>query len=179
MDLLDFDPFATNRGDRERPDGPFSVIEQLPPQVLKWKTRVHPATKKTTQLIDFSWQRHQADMILDDMEVHTHSWTLQAVKKREALDKSDERDHAQSLFTLDRNATHRTDGRALFNMRTAPAGNATANAIAAAEAALRTPQQDAIGVLIADPNSTVTAADRTVLTSYCELNLGEFNIFDV
>ena len=133
MDILDFDPFATNRGDRERPDGPFMIIEQLPTQVLKWKTRIHPATKKSTQLIDFSWQRHQAEMILGSLETHTHSWALQAVKKREALDKSDDRDHAQSLFTLDRNSTHRTDGRVLFDLRQAPAANATANAIAAAE----------------------------------------------
>ena len=117
-------------------------------------------------------------MILESLETHTHSWTLQAVKKREALDKSDDRDHAQSLFTLDRNGTHRTDGRALFDMRQAPAANATANAIAAAEAALRTRQQNRIDTLVADANSKVVEADRTVLTSYCELNLGEFNIFD-
>jgi hypothetical protein len=36
------------------------------------------------------------------------------VKRREALDKTDRRDHAQSLFTLDRNGQHRTDGRTLL-----------------------------------------------------------------
>ena len=55
--------------------------------------------------------------ILDSFEFHVHVWTMKAVKKREALGKVDTRDHAQSLFTLDRDATFRTEGVALIALR--------------------------------------------------------------
>ena len=178
MDDHYFDPFATSRTDLDRAPGPFKVNEQLPAKVVAWKNRLHPVTKLKQKLIDFSWQRHQTETILDSLEHYTHEWTIFVVKRREALDKTDRRDHAQSLFTLDRNGTHRTDGRTLWDLRQPHAANATANAIAAADAALIVTQQAAIDALVADANSPVLETDRTVLTSFCDLSQQEFMVYD-
>jgi hypothetical protein len=100
------------------------------------------------------------------------------VKKREGLDKQDSRDQAHSLFSSDRTGRLRADGRTLANMYQAPAGNATANAIAAAAAALVAAQNTAINALVADANSTVIETDRPILMSYCDLTAQERGIFD-
>jgi hypothetical protein len=112
------------------------------------------------------------------LEHYTHEWTIFVVKRRKTLDKTDRRDHAQSLFTLDRNGLHRTDGRTLWDLRQPHAANATANAIAAADAALIVAQQTAIDALVADANSIVLETDRTVLTSFCDLSQQEFMVYD-
>jgi hypothetical protein len=160
MELLDFDPFTTSRVDLERPAGPFGVNEQPPAAVMKWINRVNPITKKQQQLIAFSWQKVKTAIIVDSLETHCHAWTLQSVKKREALEKSDKRDHAQSLFTLDREGAYRPEGKILFELRTPPNGNPTQNQLNAAEAQLRTSQQAAIDILVADATSHVCCGSR-------------------
>jgi hypothetical protein len=158
--------------------GQLGHNEQPPAAVAKWINRINPTTKKQQQLIAFSWQKVKTAIIVDSLETYSHAWALKSVKKREALGKSDKRDHALSLFTLDRDGAFRPEGRVLFEMRTPPSGNPTQNQLNVAEAALRTSQQAAIGTLIADPHSAVKEANRSILTSYCELNHQGFNIFD-
>ena len=178
MEIVDFDPHALEAIYHDRAGGPYDVIEPLPKAVADWKNRLHPVTKKPTKLVDISWQKNMGTIILDSFEFHVHAWTMTAVKKREALDKVDTRDHAQSLFTLDRDATFRAEGVALLALRTPHAPTATVNAIAAAEAALKVAQAAAIDVLVADATSPVTEKNRPVLTSYCELTTSELQILD-
>ena len=66
----------------------------------------------------------------------------------------------------------------MANLYQAPAANATANAIAAAAAALVVAQNTAIDALVADANSDVIETDRPILMSYCDLTAQEWGIFD-
>jgi hypothetical protein len=63
-------------------------------------------------------------------------------------------------------------------LRTPHSPTATANAIAAAEAALKVAQSTAIDALVADVTSLVTEKNRPVLTSCCELTPSELQIFE-
>jgi hypothetical protein len=179
MDDVDFDPYASKRVDQERPAGPFGVREVVPDKITSWKNRIHPESKKAQKLIDFEWQRVGAERIIISFETYVHDWTLKTVKKREALDKTDNRDQAQSLFAIDRNGDYLTDGTALRVLRVAPAPTATPNQIALAGAATRAAQASAITALVADVNSVIVASDRPVLMSYCNLTPGEFIIFQI
>jgi hypothetical protein len=179
MDTWD-DPRVANRVNEDGPPSPFKSTgkETLPTAMVTWKNRTHPVTKKKQELIQFDWQKCKTEAVVDQFEGHVHVWTLSAVKKREAMESSDKRDHAKSLFTLDREAKYRHEGKTLWEMRTPPAANATTNAIAAGEAALTVTQQTAITTLIQDPNTDIKEEHRNTLTSYCDLNQQEFNIFD-
>jgi hypothetical protein len=115
--------------------------------------------------------------ILDSLEDCTQSWITPAVKKRENLDQADRRDHAQSPFMMGPFGTHQANGVILRALYQPPAANATANAIAAAAAALLVQQTNAIEAPIADANSPVVEANRLALTSYCALTAGELGIF--
>ena len=177
MDDLDFDPYASKRVDQERPPGPFQIREDLPGKIFKWKHRLHPLTKQPQKLIDFDWQKVGAERILVSFETYVQDWTLKMVKKREALDKADNRDHAQSLFASDRNGIHLVNGTALRALRVLPAPNANANTINLAVTATNVAQLAAIIVLENDAASPITIVDRPLLLSYCQLTSGEFEIF--
>ena len=179
MDDLEFDPYASKRVDQERPPGPFGVREALPEKIATWKNRIHPETKKPQKLIDFEWQAVGADRIITSLETHVHDWTLKAVKKREAVDKADNRDQAQSLFASDRNGIFLAEGRILRNLRVNPAPTASANQVALAGAATRVAQGSAVLALVADPNHFVVREDTPLLMSYCSLTPGEFEIFQI
>jgi hypothetical protein len=144
MEILDFDPFALEAIYQDREPGPHDVIEPLPKAVNDWKNRLHPTTKKATKLVDISWQKNMGTIILDSFEFHVHGWTTSTVKRRKALDKADTRDHAKSLFAIDRNAALRVAGAALLAMRTPCGAAATQNAMAAQDAALLVTQATAI-----------------------------------
>ena len=177
MDDPLFDPFSSARQELKGPNGPFRKHEELPRTALKWKNYVDPVTKSPRPLIDFTWQLAAMLRILDSLEDCTQSWTTSAVKKRENLDQADRRDYAQSLFMMDPFGTHQANGIILRALYQPPAANATANAIAAAAAALLIQQTAAIDALIADANSPVVEANRLALTSYCALTAGELGIF--
>ena len=179
MDTWD-DPRVANRVNEDGPPSPFKSTgkEPLPTAMVTWKNRTHPVTKKKQELIQFDWQKCKTEAVVDQFEGHVHVWTLSAVKKREAMESSDKRDHAKSLFTLDREAKYRPEGKVLWEMRTPPSSTATANAIAAAEAALIVSQQAAIDTLVQDPHTEIKEEHRNILTSYCDLNQQEFNIYD-
>ena len=177
MDDLDFNPYASKRVDQERPEGPFKIREALPEKIQLWRNRIHPETKKVQKLIDFDWQRVGAERIIRSFETHVQDWTLKAVKKREALDKADNRDFAQSLFATDRNGIFLANGLALRLLRIIPPPTATPNQINTAAIGTRIAQAQAITVLIGGPLSPIVAADQPVLLSYCDLTVGEFQIF--
>ena len=101
MDDHDFNPFASKRVDQLRPPGPFQIREELPAKIQKWKLRIHPETKQVTKLIGFDWQRVGAQRIIVSFCTYVQEWTLNVVKKREALDKRDISDNAHSLFAVD------------------------------------------------------------------------------
>jgi hypothetical protein len=116
---------------------------------------------------------------VNSLEIHTHAETLSIVKRRQAaLDKLDTRDAAQSLFSSDRFGARRAEGCTLFALRQPAAANATANSVAAALAALVTAQDQAIGALVADANSSIAEADRAVLKTHGQLTDQEFVIID-
>ena len=180
MDIPDWNPRQVQRSILEDgPDGPFGHAEPLPYKMQKWVSYIDKETKLPRELLMFDWQRTYGSLFLDSIETYTHEWTLQSVKRREAFDKQDTRDQAQSLFTLDRNGEHRTNGRLLFDLRVLPAApNPTVNALAALEAALVVAQTAAIDLRIADANDPVVEANRTILNSYGQLTAIEFGIFD-
>jgi hypothetical protein len=177
MDDPLFDPFSSARQELKGPNGPFRKHEELPRTALKWKNFVDPVTKSPRLLIDFTWQLAAMLRILDSLADCTQPWTLSAVKKRENLDQADRRDYAQSLFMMDPFGAHQANGIILRALYQPPAGNATANAIAAAATALLVQQTAGIDALIADANSPVVEANRLCLTSYCALTAGELGIF--
>lgn len=178
MEILDFDPFALEAIYQDREPGPYDVIEPLPKAVNDWKNRLHPTTKKATKLVDISWQKNMGTIILDSFEFHVHGWTTSTVKRREALDKADTRDHAKSLFTIDRNGALRTAGAALLALRTPYGARDTQNAMAAQDAALLVTQATAITDAVADAANPIVEENRAALTSYCELSQVELQIFD-
>ena len=133
MDDLDFDPFASKRVDNDRPKGPFLIREELPSKILKWKNRIHPDTKKPQLMIGFDWQRVGAERIIQSFESHVRDWTINCVKKREALDKRDVSDHAHSLFAVDPNGKYTPYVRQLRALLQTPTQtNPSANQIALA-----------------------------------------------
>jgi hypothetical protein len=71
-----------------------------------------------------------------------------------------------------------SEGRTLFELRQPTAANATANAVAAALAALVTAQDQAINALVANANSSIVEADRAVLKIRGQLTDQEFFIID-
>jgi hypothetical protein len=101
MDDLDLDPYDSKRIDRQRAPGPFGSNAELPEKVAKWKSRVHPTTKKQTKLLHLDWERGPALRILGSLETHTFDWTKSAVSKRNSLNKSDNNDIAPTMFRLD------------------------------------------------------------------------------
>jgi hypothetical protein len=130
------DPRQAGKLDQERPLDAFEVNSPPPKPVLLWINGINPTTKKSRELIGFDWQKGVAEAVVNSLEIHTHAETLSIVKRRQALDKLDTRDAAQSLFSSDRFGTRRAEGRTLFELRQPTAANATANAVAAALAAL-------------------------------------------
>ena len=174
----DFDPRSAERANRLGPLGPYNVLEKLPGDIRKWVTEIDPRTKATRELIMTDWEASQTELVLDDLQTVTHQWTLSTVKKREGLDKQDSRDQAHSLFSSDRTGRLRADGVILMNLYVAPNGNATANAIATAAAALLVTQNDAITALVGDANSPVVETDRPILKSFCALTAQEWGIYD-
>ena len=179
MDLPDWNPRDVQRSILvDGPEGPFGHAEPLPTKMQKWVSFLDPRTKLPRELLMFDWQRTYGGLFLDSIETYTHEWTLYTVKRREAFDKQDTRDQAQSLFTLDRDGLHRANGRILYDLRPLPGANPTANALAALEAALVVAQTAAIDARIADVNDPVVEASRTILSSYGQLTNIEFGIFD-
>ena len=172
------DPRQAGKLDQERPHDAFEVNSPPPKQVLTWINAHNPETKKPRELIGFDWQKGVAEAVISSLELYTHADTLSTVKRRQALDKLDTRDQAQSIFSSDRFGTRHTEGLALFNLRQPPGANATANAIAAAAAALVTAQDQAIDVLVADANSPIKESDRATLKAYGQLTDQEFAILD-
>ena len=120
-------------------------------------------------MIDFAWERASANRILDSLQTHTHKWTLSTVKKREAFDRADNSDSAQSLFVLDRFALRLADAETLRGLRAAPAAGADAAAQAAAAVALRTRQEARVATWIADVAKPVVLTDKPALLTACEL----------
>ena len=177
MDDPFLDPCSPSEATRERPPGPFGTDEDLPHDVNKWKNRVHPTTKARTLVIDFAWERASANRILDSLQTHTHKWTLSTVKKREAFDRADNSDSAQSLFVLDRFALRLADAETLRGLRAAPAAGADAAAQAAAAVALRTRQEARVATWIADVANPVTLADKSALLTACELTPQELVVY--
>jgi len=172
------DPRQAGKLDQERSLDAFEVNSPPPKPVLLWINGVNPVTKKPRELIGFDWQKGVAEAVVNSLEIHTHAETLSIVKRRQALDKLDTRDAAQSLFSSDRFGTRRAEGRTLFELRQPTAANATANAVAAALAALVTAQDQAIDALVNDANSSIVEADRAVLKMYGQLTDQEFVIID-
>ena len=179
MEEVFLDPFSSDAGNRDRSAGPFGTDETLPAPVLKWKNRVHPVTKERTYLLDFDWECAAAKRIIASLEQHTHHWTLNAVKKREAFDRADNSDSAQSLFVLDRTARLITKANTLRALRTPVPANQPQDAAAqaAAAVALRVRQEARADLWIADANDPTVAADKPALMTACSLTPQEFLVY--
>ena len=179
MEEVFLDPFSSDAGNRDRSAGPFGTDETLPAPVLKWKNRIHPVTKERTYLLDFDWECAAAKRIIASLEQHTHHWTLNAVKKREAFDRADNSDSAQSLFVLDRTARLILNVDTLRALRTPVPANQPQDAAtqAAAAVALRVRQEARADLWIADVNDPIVAADKPALMTACSLTPQEFLVY--
>jgi hypothetical protein len=178
MDDLDFDPFASKRVDNDRPKGPFLIREELPSKILKWKTRIHPDTKKPQLMIGFDWQRVGAERIIQSFESHVRDWTINCVKKREALDKRDVSDHAHSLFAVDPNGKYMPyvlQLRAL--LQTPTQQNPTANQVAVAAGMTLLAQNQQIATFVNDPATPIGTQDESHLRAFCKLTTLEWDIY--
>ena len=91
-------------------------------------------------MIDFTWQRVGAERILVSFETFVQDWTTNVVKKREALDKQDIHDSAQSLFATDPEGDYHGEIQTLRDLAVISAANANANTIAQNKVATATAQ---------------------------------------
>ena len=172
MDRSDLNPYSPQLHTNDRPIGAFGQLREPPPKpVQTW------IAKAGTVLLNFKWEKPPAEEIIDSLELHTNDYVVTAVKRREALDKTDNQNSAQALFALNRTNLHEVDAEVMRGYRTAPAPNANQAALTIAAAALETRQQARITTLAADAASAVVEADRSALTLYCSLSIGELSVY--
>ena len=101
MDRSDLNPYSPQLHTNDRPIGAFGQLREPPPKPVQiW------IAKAGTVLLNFKWERPPAEEIIDSLELHTNDYVVTAVKRREALDKTDNQNSAQALFALNRTNLH-------------------------------------------------------------------------
>jgi hypothetical protein len=133
VDIRDLGTRGSSKLENDRSPGPNGPRCPLPLAVQKWKAR------DDAQLLDFLWEHEPALLMTEPLELHTDDWTLDHVKSRAALDKTDRRDTAQAMFALDKTNRVVPDGDVMRGHRVAAAADAIQAALTTAAAALRRP----------------------------------------